>query len=211
MLQLAKNAPPAEALDVNDIFAYRAKLNALKEARKASFLPLVNPAYEEEDRQIPMRDGVHITIRIHRPKQPPADGSPVFVVYRGGGFVFGDLDSEVVLCRQWTELGGVAVNVDYRLSPEHPFPGPVYDAFDALKWVRNISIIWRKSANLYIDCCTYRRTKSQSGKRLYYRRHKRRRKLQCGSATSLPGRGHYAAVNRSVSVYSFDMCSWRFA
>jgi acetyl esterase/lipase len=69
----------------------------------------------------------------------PAGGSPVFVVYHGGGFVFGDLDSETILCRQWVELGGVAVNVDYRLAPENPFPGPIHDAFDALKWVRKPS------------------------------------------------------------------------
>jgi len=28
----------------------------------------------------------------------------------------------------------VAVNVDYRLAPEYPFPTPVNDAYDALKW-----------------------------------------------------------------------------
>jgi acetyl esterase/lipase len=138
-LQLAKNAPVGETLDVNsDIFEYRAKLAAMKAARKAATPQPTIPNYEEEDRQIRMRDGTHITVRIHRPKQLPGGGSPVFVVYHGGGFVFGDLDSEAVLCRQWVELGGVAVNVDYRLAPEYPFPVPVHDAFDALKWVSKL-------------------------------------------------------------------------
>ncbi len=106
-------------------------------ARKAVNPQAAIPNYEEEDIEIPMRDGAHITVRIHKPKQPPMEGSPVFVVYHGGGFVMGDLDSEAVLCRQWVELGGVAVNVGYRLAPEHPFPGPVHDALDALKWVSN--------------------------------------------------------------------------
>ena len=92
--------------------------------------------YVEEDRQIPVRDGSSITVRIHSPKSPPKDGSPVFVVYHGGGFVLGGLDNEALLCRKFTELGGVAVNVDYRLAPEYPFPTPVNDAYDALKWVR---------------------------------------------------------------------------
>jgi acetyl esterase/lipase len=65
----------------------------------------------------------------------PEDGCPIFVVYHGGGFVLGDLDDEATLCRNFTQLGGIAVNVDYRLAPEHPFPVPIEDAFDALKWV----------------------------------------------------------------------------
>ena len=82
-----------------------------------------------------MRDGASITIRIHKPTTPPAGGSPVFVVYHGGGFTIGGLNDETILCRQWVEhFGGVAVNVDYRLAPEHPFPVPIHDAYDALKW-----------------------------------------------------------------------------
>ncbi|KUJ23210.1 alpha/beta-hydrolase [Mollisia scopiformis] len=90
--------------------------------------------YVEEDRQIPVRDGTTIAVRIHKPKNPAKDGCPIFVVYHGGGFCLGGLDSEVLLCRRFTELGGIAVNVDYRLAPEHPFPVPPQDAYDALKW-----------------------------------------------------------------------------
>jgi acetyl esterase/lipase len=92
-------------------------------------------AFVEEDREIKVRDGNSIAVRIHSPKNPPKDGSPVFVVYHGGGFCLGGLDNESVLCRKFTELGGVAVNVDYRLAPENPFPVPVYDAYDVLIWV----------------------------------------------------------------------------
>lgn len=111
-------------------------LAAKKEQAEANAALLKEATFIEDDRQIPVRDGSTITVRIHRPKNAPSGGSPVFVVYHGGGFCLGGLDNETVLCRQWTELGGVAVNVDYRLSPEHPFPTGVNDAFDALKWVR---------------------------------------------------------------------------
>jgi acetyl esterase/lipase len=94
-------------------------------------------SYVEEDRQIPVRDGSSITVRIHKPKTPAKDGCPIFVVYHGGGFTLGGLDDEAIICRSFTELGGIAVNVDYRLAPEHPFPVPIEDAFDALKWVCN--------------------------------------------------------------------------
>lgn len=94
--------------------------------------------YDEEDRLIPVRDGTTITVRIHKPKNPAKDGCPIFVVYHGGGFCLGGLDSEALLCRRFTQLGGIAVNVDYRLAPEHPFPVPAHDAYDALKWVCGI-------------------------------------------------------------------------
>jgi acetyl esterase/lipase len=104
-------------------------------------------SYVEEDRQVPVRDGSSIIVRIHKPKTPPEDGCPIFVVYHGGGFVLGGLDNEALLCRNFTELGGIAVNVDYRLAPEHPFPVPIEDAYDALKWVRTRSSIYRNSAD----------------------------------------------------------------
>lgn len=108
---------------------------AQKEQVASNTALLQETSFIEEDRQIPVRDGSTIAIRVHRPKNPPSGGSPVFVVYHGGGFCLGGLDNETVLCRQWTELGGVAVNVDYRLAPEYPFPTGVNDAYDALKWV----------------------------------------------------------------------------
>jgi acetyl esterase/lipase len=75
-------------------------------------------------------------VRIHRPSVPPPEGSPGLVLFHGGGFCLGDCDNEVALCRRWTALGGVAVNVAYRLAPEHPFPTAVEDAEDSLLWVR---------------------------------------------------------------------------
>lgn len=93
-----------------------------------------DPSYVEEDTHIPVRDGSTIVVRIHKPKSPPEDGCPIFVVYHGGGFCLGGLDNEASLCRSFTKLGGIAVNVDYRLAPEHSFPVPFLDAYDALKW-----------------------------------------------------------------------------
>lgn len=34
------------------------------------------------------------------------------------------------------KYGAVAISVDYRLAPEHPFPTAINDSWDALKWVR---------------------------------------------------------------------------
>ncbi len=57
------------------------------------------------------------------------------MLWHGGGFCLGNCDNEVALCRKWTELGGVAIDVDYRLAPENPSPKAVEDVYDSLLWV----------------------------------------------------------------------------
>lgn len=123
-------------MDANtDIPALRKRLADAKQALTASS-STAEGSVLEEDRQIPMRDGTSITVRIYRSKTPQKSGAPVFVMYHGGGFCLGGLENETLLCRKWVEeFGGVTVNVDYRLAPEHTFPTAVHDSFDALKWV----------------------------------------------------------------------------
>lgn len=48
----------------------------------------------------------------------------------------GDLEISIDFGRKMvTEFNAVLVDVDYRLAPEFPFPTPVNDCWDALKWV----------------------------------------------------------------------------
>ncbi|AJP71240.1 alpha/beta hydrolase [Sphingomonas hengshuiensis] len=52
----------------------------------------------------------------------------------GGGWTFGTLDGFDPVCRQLAQVTGAAVvSVDYRLAPEHRFPGPLDDAWAALQ------------------------------------------------------------------------------
>lgn len=61
---------------------------------------------------------------------------PAYIDFHGGGFVIGSLSTDLGFCQNIAQhVGCVAVNVDYRLSPEYPHPTPVTDSFDALKWV----------------------------------------------------------------------------
>ncbi len=58
------------------------------------------------------------------------------VFFHGGGWVFGDLDSQDHFARVLaTRSRTTVVSVDYRLAPEHRFPGAVEDAYAALRWV----------------------------------------------------------------------------
>lgn len=101
--------------------------------------PKIDPAtlpYLQEDISIPVRDNRSIDVRVYKPRGGSTEGRPGLVVFHGGGYAVGDLDTETWLCALFVKLGGIAVNVNYRHAPEHVFPAAVEDAYDATKWVR---------------------------------------------------------------------------
>lgn len=64
-----------------DIAAMRKFLEDSKANMVATHDPV--PGVKEEDRQIMMRDGHQITVRIHSPEKPAAGGGPLGVIYHG--------------------------------------------------------------------------------------------------------------------------------
>lgn len=73
-----------------------------------------------------------VPVRVYRHAQPTGAG----VIYmHGGGFMKGDLDSSDPIawgfCHQ---TGATVVSVDYRLTPEHPFPAAFDDCYGVLTW-----------------------------------------------------------------------------
>jgi len=66
----------------------------------------------------------------------PNDPAGTVVWLHGGGWVICNLDSHDAMCRLLANSSGCRViAVDYRLAPEHPFPAPLEDCWDALGWV----------------------------------------------------------------------------
>ncbi len=81
-------------------------------------------------------DGATLPLRVYRPKGAGAAALPVVVNFHGGGWVSGDArQSEWWASRIAAQAGVVVVSVDYRLAPEHPFPGPPEDCYDATVWI----------------------------------------------------------------------------
>lgn len=81
------------------------------------------------------RDGAQIPVRIYTPIQQ--GNTPVIVYYHGGGWVLNDLTTCDVSCSLLAEqTQSIVVSVAYRLAPEYKFPIPLYDAFDAMQWVK---------------------------------------------------------------------------
>ena len=65
-----------------------------------------------------------------------ADPAPTMLFMHGGGWMYGDIESHDPTCRFLAEQSGVQVlSIDYRLSPEHPFPAAVEDCQAAFRWL----------------------------------------------------------------------------
>lgn len=84
-----------------------------------------------ENVEIPTRAG-KIRGRVLLPKTAP---TALVVFYHGGGWVIGGIDESEIIARFLiADTGAGVVLVDYRLAPEHPFPAPIDDSYDALLW-----------------------------------------------------------------------------
>jgi acetyl esterase/lipase len=67
-----------------------------------------------------------IPCRLLRPPQSPSRG--LFIHFHGGGFICGSAkSSEVENARLSSESGVAVLSVNYRLSPEHPYPAAIDD------------------------------------------------------------------------------------
>ncbi|KAK5025163.1 hypothetical protein LTR13_010600 [Exophiala sideris] len=78
-------------------------------------------------------------IRVYEPQVLGHEESgllPAVLAYHGGGWIHGyselDDDSYKFMAR---ETQSVIFGVDYRLAPEHPFPAPHNDSYEALNYV----------------------------------------------------------------------------
>jgi acetyl esterase len=84
-----------------------------------------------------------MAIRIYRPKDALRTA---LVYFHGGGWVVGSLEGADGSCRVLANRSRcVVISVGYRLSPETKFPGPVEDAYTAVRWVAD------QAADLRID------------------------------------------------------------
>jgi acetyl esterase len=79
--------------------------------------------------------GGPVRVRLYLPDGMQA-GSPAILYLHGGGFVLGGLDGCDYVTRGLASRTGLLVaSVEYRLAPECPYPGPLDDCEDALRWL----------------------------------------------------------------------------
>ena len=89
-----------------------------------------------EELDVPL-DGRTLQARLYIPND--AEETPGLTLYlHGGGWVLGTLETHDPTARALARASGSAVlSLGYRLAPEHPFPAPLDDCYDALCWARD--------------------------------------------------------------------------
>jgi acetyl esterase/lipase len=105
------------------------------------------PAASVQQRTIPGRQGdPAVAVQVIAVKSSAPQPRPAILHIHGGGMISGRAQNMTSFCQTVAaELDCVIVNVDYRLSPETPFPGPVEDNYAALLW------LYRNADTLGVD------------------------------------------------------------
>lgn len=124
LMQLAGGRPPETAEDMRRLLdVFGALLN--------TDLPEVGALHEG----VLVREiaGQRVTADVVVPR---GDGPhPVLVYLHGGGWVCGSPRTHRKLAHRFAEAGYLVFNVDYRLAPESPFPAPLEDCVEAIRFV----------------------------------------------------------------------------
>ncbi len=90
--------------------------------------------FQVENRNLTSKSGHQIPIRIYRPSDK--ENLPTLLYIHGGGFTAGNLKTHDRPLRALANRSGfLVIAVDYRLSPEHPYPAGLDDCFEVLQWL----------------------------------------------------------------------------
>jgi acetyl esterase len=125
---LAANAaaPPLISIPVPTQRAAREAAVAATLARRG-----LTPVREVFD--VPAGDA-GVALRVYEPLAPSA-AAPAILFIHGGGWALGSVRTHDELCRQLCAFSGCSVvSVDYRLSPEAPYPLPLDDCAAGFAW-----------------------------------------------------------------------------
>ena len=78
-----------------------------------------------------------ITLLFYTPAKSNFGGTPrpVIINFHGGGWIFGTPQLDARWAARVVHEGAVLISVGYRLAPSYPYPTPIQDCVDAIKWV----------------------------------------------------------------------------
>jgi len=82
------------------------------------------------DELLPAGAANPVRVRIYEPLERTDEPAPALIYFHGGGFALGSIEShDCVVAELALASSAIAISVDYRLAPEHPFPAAFEDAF----------------------------------------------------------------------------------
>ena len=134
-IQALFDTAPQVPLDSLTVQQQRELLHRLSDQNYLRFGLSPEPVGTVTDHAVPAGDRT-ITVRAYRPARPGP--LPGHVELHGGGWWLGSIDEHVndAICRYRCNHAGCAVfAVEYRLAPEHPFPGGLDDVYSAVIWI----------------------------------------------------------------------------
>ena len=99
-------------------------------------IPMETPPPVDSVRDLTLQlDGRDVPARLYFPVGTEGTTPPLTLYFHGGGWVLGTLETHDATCRALAAASGSAIlSVGYRLSPEHPFPAPLDDCTDAVRY-----------------------------------------------------------------------------
>ena len=102
-----------------------------------------------QDKEIPGTHGP-IPIRIYTPEG--TGPFPITMWFHGGGWVIGNIETNDSTCRALAKsASSIIISVDYKLAPEHKFPIPFDDCYEATCWaITNAESFNGDSSNLAV-------------------------------------------------------------
>ena len=113
-----------------------AAVRDLRQGAPAAPSPLPPPAASVERRTVPGAAGAPPVPVVVIGAKAGGARRPAILHIHGGGMILGRVaDTIVASQRLAAELDCLVVEVDYRLAPETPFPGPLEDCYSALSWL----------------------------------------------------------------------------
>ncbi|KAL3642154.1 hypothetical protein CASFOL_012969 [Castilleja foliolosa] len=112
-----------------------------------------NPNHREvKTSDVTLDPSRNLWFRLFIPTRSESDPRlPVIVFFHGGGFVYlaPDFKPYDNVCRRFaSEFPAIVVSVNYRLAPEHRYPAPYEDGFDALRFLDEQRHILPENADL---------------------------------------------------------------
>lgn len=141
--KVPRKFPP---VDINNLSTIRSEWKDKTGADMQKLLKDAGGNVTCEEISIPLQGGNSLQSLLFKPKTALEKGNPLVVLIHGGGFLFGCAEMEAPICINTTKAYGcVSISLNYSLSPEAKFPAAYEECWNALSWVSEKDIPWRKA------------------------------------------------------------------